>query len=86
MTNPREEIVCPQSLNSGPMEKVIQVCTMIANKRVIGKKNVLCKISHVKSSDVAAPIPNPTAGDAAELVAPFQMQVKPIDISKIDFS
>lgn len=43
VTNPREEIVCPQSLNSGTMEKVIQVCTMIANERVIGKKNVFAK-------------------------------------------
>lgn len=48
------------------------------------KQNVLYKIAHVKSADVAAPLPNPTAGDVAELVALSEMQVKPIDISKID--
>ena len=42
------------------------------------------KIAHVKLACLAAPIPNPTAGDAAEWVAPFQMQVKPTDTSETD--
>lgn len=44
-----------------------------------GKSNT----SQVKSAGLAASIPNPMV-DAAELVAPFQMQVKPIDTSEID--
>lgn len=42
------------------------------------------KTFQVKSAGLAAPVHNTTVGDLADLVAPFQMQVKPIDTSEID--
>uniref|UniRef100_A0A667WFT4 SCAN box domain-containing protein n=1 Tax=Myripristis murdjan TaxID=586833 RepID=A0A667WFT4_9TELE len=42
------------------------------------------KPSQVKSAGLAAPIHTLTTGDASELVVPFEMQVKPTDISDID--
>lgn len=41
------------------------------------------KVSHVKSAGLAATIHTPNFGDTEKLVAPFQMQVKPIDTSEI---